>query len=236
MQKPGIEVWKAEAEGLGNVWGTPILSKVNDDRTDVVIGAPYEIWGLNPETGKLRWYAEVMDTDSFSSSVVQSGDSFIAIEGRGGGSVAVKGGGKGDVTESNRLWLGRDNSRFATPVAHDGLIHFVSSGVARCIEAETGDEVYAERLPAGSGSGDDQGGGGRRRFGRSDYASPVMAGGRIYYQRRNGDLHVYTAGEKFEHLAVNRVTDDSEDFSATPAIADNALFIRSNKAIYCVGK
>lgn len=238
-KETGEQVWKAEGEGLGNVWGTPVLSKVDDDRTDIVIGAPFEIWGLNPETGKLRWYSEVMDTDSFSSSVVQSGDLFIAIEGRGGGSVAVKGGGKGDVTESNRLWLGRDNNRFATPVAHDGKVYFVNSGVANCIDAKTGESIYRERLPGGSQSAQtDEGGGGfggRGRGGRSsDYASPVMADDRIYYQRRNGDLHVYKAGADFEHLSVNRVTNDEEDFSATPAIADNALFVRSNKALYCV--
>lgn len=233
----GEEKWRAEAEGLGMVWGTPILSEV-DGRTDIVLGAPYEIWGLNPDNGKLRWYAEVMATESFSSSVVQSGDLFVAIEGRGGGSVAVRAGGKGDVTEANRLWLGRDNNRFATPIAHEGLVYFVNSGIANCMEAATGEAIYRERLPAAAPSGgdSDRGGfGGRGRGGRSsDYASPVMANDRIYYQKRNGDLHVYKVGRDFEHLAVNRVTDNAEDFSATPAIADNELFIRSSKAIYCV--
>ena len=49
----GKQVWRAEAAGLNGVWGTPVLVKVDDSRTDLVIGVPNEIWGLNPETGKL---------------------------------------------------------------------------------------------------------------------------------------------------------------------------------------
>ena len=52
----GKELWRADSDGLGNVWGTPVLAKIDEERTDVVIGAPNEIWGLNPATGKLKWY------------------------------------------------------------------------------------------------------------------------------------------------------------------------------------
>jgi outer membrane protein assembly factor BamB len=240
----GKELWRADADTLGNVWGTPVAVKVDDSRTDIVLGAPGEIWGLNPENGKLKWYCEAMQSDQFNSSVVASDGVVYAIEGRGGGSIAVKVGGKDDVTKSNVVWSGRDSSRFGTPVVYEGRIYFFSNGIANCIDAKTGEKIYQSRMQggraAGAPGGDGPPGGGRPgrggRGGGSDYSSAVLADGKIYYTTRSGDTHVLKAGTTFEELAVNRVTEDAEDFSATPAISDGQLFFRSNKNLYCVGK
>ncbi|MEO2046833.1 MAG: PQQ-binding-like beta-propeller repeat protein, partial [Pirellulales bacterium] len=66
----GKEVWRQEASGLNSVWGTPILVEVDDHRTDLVIAVPDEIWGLDPNTGKLRWYCKSPVPNSFCASVV----------------------------------------------------------------------------------------------------------------------------------------------------------------------
>ncbi len=58
----------------------------------------------------------------------------------------------------------------------------------------------------------------------------------MYYVARNGEAHVIKLGDKFEQLATNRVTEDTEDFSATPAISDGALYIRSSKHLYCIAE
>ena len=73
-------------------------------------------------------------------------------------------------------------------------------------------------------------------MGGQDYSSPVAGDGKIYYVTRNGDIHVIKAGDAFESLAVNRVTSEPEDFSASPAIADGHLYIRSSKNLYCIGE
>ena len=71
-------------------------------------------------------------------------------------------------------------------------------------------------------------------MGGSDYASPIIADGKIYFTSRSGDMFVLKASDKFEQLATNRVTSESEDFSATPAVSDGQLFIRSSKHLYCI--
>lgn len=243
----GKEVWRQEAAGLSSTWGTPVMVKVDEERTDMVLGVPYEFWAFNPDDGKLRWYCEVMETDSFCSSVVTEGGVVYGIEGRGGGSIAVRVGGKGDVTESNVVWSGRDSNRIGTPVIFEGRIYFFSNGIANCISAETGKEVFQSRLTGSSGgsqnrgaqpSGGETGGARGRRGGGGgfggDYASPIIADGKIYFTSRSGDIFVLKASNKFEQLATNRVTSDSEDFSATPAVSDGQLFIRSSKHLYCV--
>ena len=168
-KKTGEEVWRQKADGLDSVWGTPIIVDVDKERSDLVLGVPFEFWGLNPENGKLRWYAEIMDTDQYSSSVVEADGVLYGIEGRGGGSVAIRAGGKKDVTDSHTVWSGRDSSRFGSPLVIDGRIYFFANGLANCISAEDGSEVFKERLP-GASSG--RGGGGGFRGG------PPGGGGR----------------------------------------------------------
>ena len=91
-----------------------------------MIGAPNEIWGLNPATGKLKWYCEAMPTDQFNSSVVISDNTIYAVEGRGGGSIAIKTGGKGDITKTDVVWSGRDSNRFSTPLLFEGRMYLIS--------------------------------------------------------------------------------------------------------------
>jgi hypothetical protein len=220
----GEERWSAPSDSLGSVWGTPATATIDDSRTDIVIGAPGEFWGLNPETGKVRWYAAGVGDDGFNTSVVVSDGVAYAVEGRSGGSMAVRVGGKGDVASTNTVWSGRDANRFGTPLVYRGRLYVVSSGVISCLDAATGGRIYQSRLGGGAG------GGGRRG---SDYSSPVAADGKIYYVTGGGDVHVIAAGDTFESLAVNSLQEDGESFAATPAIADGAIFIRSSRHLSC---
>jgi outer membrane protein assembly factor BamB len=247
----GEQVWRQEAQGFGGTWGTPVLIPVDDKRTDLVLGVPGEIWGFNPNTGKLVWSCEAMPNNSFCSSVVTDGKVVYAIEGMGGGSIAVRAGGKGDVTASNVVWQGSDNNRISTPVLHEDRLYFFSRSVANCIEASGGKRVYQARLtrngeaPSSSPQAEEprQFGGGRGFGGRGgrggpsggqDYSSPVIADGKLYFTSRGGDTYVIRLGEKFEQISINRVTTDTEDFSGVPAISNGEIFIRSNRRLYCV--
>ena len=51
-------------------------------------------------------------------------------------------------------------------------------------------------------------------------------------QAKNGDTHVLKAGPKFESLAKNRI---GEDLYSSIAVSDGELFIRTFKALWCVG-
>ncbi len=288
----GKELWRLPSDKLGNVWGTPTIAKAGGN-SELVIGAPGEIWGLNPKTGEFGWYCMYLDNgDQFSSSVVVDGEVVYAVEGRGGGSVAVKTGGKDDVTASKTVWKGRDSSSFASPLVYEGRLYYVSRKVLTCVDAKTQEKFFEGRMkgmngevapepggfggggggfgggrppgapggagPGGAGPGGGPPGGGRAGgggppsggppsggggragrgggggFGSIDYGSPIIADGKLYFTSRNGETYVFTAGKEFNQLSVNRVTTDTEDFSATPAISNGEIFIRSNKNLYCV--
>ena len=143
--------WKQEADGLVGTWGTLVLVEVDKSRTDLVIGVPYEIWGLNPETGKLRWFCNATEDESYCSSVVAGGDVVYAIDGRSGGSYAVKAGGKDDVSKSHLVWSGSGRNGIGSPVVADGKIYFISRKVINCVDCATGKEIFQARLDSKAG-------------------------------------------------------------------------------------
>ena len=238
-KKTGEEIWSQEAQGFAGTWGTPIVVDLEDGKQELVIGVPYEVWAFNPESGKLRWYAEVADTDSFCSSVIEKDGVIYLIEGRSGGSAAVKAGGKGDMTK-DVLWTGRSRGRISTPVFYDGKIIWISGGIISALDPKTGDQLFQVRMQSGSSSDRSSGSrdrGGRRGggFGGQDYSSPVIAGDKMYYVRRSGETSVIDlSGDEPTVIATNQFDSDGGDFSGTPAISDGELFIRSSNNIYCV--
>ena len=91
--------------------------RLRHGRTDLVIVVPFKIWGFNPDDGKLRWQCEGLSSDSICSSAIAHDGIVYALETgpRGGGTMAVRAGGEGDVTKTNVLWRGKERSRIGTP-------------------------------------------------------------------------------------------------------------------------
>jgi len=222
----GKEVWKAKANSLELAYGTPTLVKTTTGRDELVIGVPGEIWGLNPDTGKLSWFAETSLTGNLTPSII-AGDGVVYAFGgyRSSGSVAVRTGGKNDVTRSHTVWSSRNSSYVATPLLHEGHLYWVDDrGYAYCASAKTGESVYRVRLK-GVASG-----------GRPFYASPVLAAGKLYVTSRRSGVFVFAAKPEFEQIAQNKFSGDTTDFNATPAISNGQMFIRSDSHLYCIAK
>jgi outer membrane protein assembly factor BamB len=114
-------------------------------------------------------------------------------------------------------------------VAVGDNLYWSSGGVFYAARLDSGEYVYKERLPKFAG-----GGGG---FGNADYASPIAVGDNIVQVSRNGESYVVSAGDEFKLVSHNPAFEgDDSDFSATPAVSDDRLFIRSDKYLYCIGK
>jgi outer membrane protein assembly factor BamB len=152
----GEIVWQQAAPSLAGTWGTPVLVRIDDQRTDLVLAVPGEVWGLNPETGKLHWYCAASQDDSYCSSVIAHEGIVYAIEGRSGGAFAIRAGGKGDVTDSHIVWKGTNRNRITSPVLVDGRIYYISSRVANCLDARSGQQIYQARMAARGAAGSDQ--------------------------------------------------------------------------------
>ncbi len=219
-RETGKENWKTEADLLELAYGTPNVVK-NGDRELLVLAVPQEVWALNPENGKLAWFCETKLSGNVSPSI-NTANGMIYVTGGypATGSVAFKAEGKGDIT-SKITWTSRDASYVASPVLHEGHLYWIDDkGVAFCANAETGKTVYRERLVGGGG--------------RPVYASPVLCDGKLFIPSRWEGVYVIAAKPEFELLAENRFPDDKSDFNGTPAISGKQMFLRSDKALYCI--
>jgi hypothetical protein len=222
----GKEVWKAESKTLELSYGTPALMP-SGERTDLVIAVPGEIWGMNPDSGKLRWFASTEMTGNVSPSVTTDDGVIYANGGFPSlGSAAVRGGGKGDVTSTNILWESKDASYVPSPVISGGHLFVVNDqGFALCLDAKDGKSIFRERLPGASAQG---------RGGKPFYASTVLANGLIYAVSRQNGTFVFEAKPEFKLISQNKLAGDDSQFNGTPAVVDRQLFLRSNKNLYCL--
>lgn len=223
-KKTGEQKWKSTAAGYELTYNTPT---VVSDKQEVVIAVPGELWGLHTKSGKLKWYAETKLTGNVSPTTILDGDTVYTFGGyRSSGSHAFPVGGNAngekDVT-GREIWNAKSSSYVATPLLHDGHLYWIDDrGMAFCTSASDGKLVYRERVK-GLSSG-----------GRPVYASPVLAGDRIYIVSRYDGTFVFPASPEFKILAQNKFAGDSSDASGTPAIAGNDLFLRTGKFLYCV--
>lgn len=224
-KKTGKEIWKAEGAALAYAFGTPVISE-QGGQTDLLLSLPNELWAMNPDTGKLKWFAQTGLPGNISPSVVVGDGVAYAFGGFPRlGAMAVTLGGKGDVTQSNIVWTSNNSTYVPTPVLHEGRIYFASdAGFATCLDAKTGALIFRERLSGASASG---------RGGKPFYASSVLANGHVYATSRRNGTFVFAAQPEFKLVAQNKLADDDTDFNATPALAGRQLFLRSNRALYC---
>ena len=154
-------------------------------------------------------------------SLVNDKEVVYCIGGRTGGSLAVRAGGRGDVTQTHRLWTNNKGSNVPSPIVHEGHLYWLHEnlGVVYCVEAPSGKVVFEERLPNAG------------QF----YGSPVLADGRLYCFTRRGTAFVIAAKPQFEQLARNELGERSS-FDATPTLDGNRLLVRSDKFLYCIGE
>ena len=154
-----------------------------------LLALPNELWALKPDTGELRWFADTGLPGNIAPSVVLGDGVAFAFGGfPRTGAVAVKLGGKGDVTTSNVVWTSNLSTFVPTPVLHEGRLYFASdAGFATCLDAKTGTLVFRERLPGAAASG---------RGGKPFYASAVLANRHVYAQSRRNGVFVFALPEK----------------------------------------
>jgi len=216
-KKTGKEVWRAT--GIRESWSTPLVVDLPDGKRELVLSMHSKVVGFEPATGKRLWQCDGVPDYVVPMTVADKGVVYIT-GGRSSTTLAVRAGGRGDVTETHRLWTLNKGCKVPSPLIHDGLLYWVSNlDTAACIKADTGEVIYHQRLPK------------RGAF----YGSAVMAEGRLYAVSKLRGTVVLAVGKEFKQLARNDLGDRSI-FNATPVISDGCLLLRSDRFLYCIGK
>ena len=212
----GKQRWKVD-RGTGRVsHSTPIV--VAGPRGDeLVVNSSTRIDAYDPAGGQLLWHAGGERQTPIPSAVYADGTIYLSRGYRNSDILALRAGGRGDVSASHLRWrLPAGGSYVPSVVHYQGHIYMTNEvGVVTCATADNGSPVWKERL------------------GGIFFASPVAADGKIYLLSETGEMFVLRAGPKPEVLARN---DLGERFLASPAISGGMIILRSDGTLFAIAE
>jgi outer membrane protein assembly factor BamB len=133
--------------------------------------------------------------------------------------VAVRHGGRGDVTQTHVVWRHRKAlPNVPSPLLYQDVIFLVKDGgIVTTLNPKTGEVLKQARLPNAA-----------ERY----WVSPVAGDGKVYLASEGGKVSVLKAAGQWDVLAVNELADEC---FATPAIADGKIYLRTRTKLYCFG-
>jgi outer membrane protein assembly factor BamB len=207
---------KPQAEGdFRKAFATPHIVTVAGAPILVSLGSK-ATYGYDPLTGKELWRIE--EPSAFSSStrpVTGHGLVFYPTGFPTGQLLAIRPDGRGDVTATHVAWRVARGvpTKPSLLLAGDLLFMIGDTGIATCLQATTGAEVW------------------RARVGGTFSASPLLAEGRVYFFDEDGKTTVIEAGRTYKVLAENQL---GEGFMASPASDGEALILRTRTHVYAI--
>jgi outer membrane protein assembly factor BamB len=201
---------------------TPALLRYGN-ATEIVITGGDVVTGHDLQTGKELWRMDGLNPGNngayrIIASPVVAGEVIIAPT-RERPMLAIKAGGRGDITATHKLWSFDNGPDVPTPVSDGKLLYTVNDrGIAYALDLQTGQLIY-----------------GPQRLKNDSYsASPVLAEEKIYITSENeGVTSVYRSGPKFELLAENSLQDYC---LSSPAISQGQIFIRTTGHLWAIGE
>jgi outer membrane protein assembly factor BamB len=220
--RTGAPLWRADRKAYRACYSTPFVRETASGKELIVVSTA-AISGYDLDTGSEKWYCTWpnarMPLRTVSSPILAAG-LVIATAGDGAGDrlcIAVKPGGRGDVTDAARIWEDRKAFPYVPSLlAQDDFIYSVNdAGVASCHRAASGEVIWQERL------------------GGAVTASPLLAAGKVYAATEAGEVFVFEAATSYKLLARNKI---GEPVFATPAVADGRMFIRGREHLFCIGE
>ena len=222
----GKTVWRTERPTRArfespDAYTTPALLRYGTT-TEIVVTGGDVVTGHEPASGKELWRADGLNPRNDGSyrivaSPIVHGDLIFAPS-RERPLLALKPGGRGDVTSSHVLWSFNNGPDVPTPVTDGTYLYSINDrGIMFALEAKTGKTVYGpQRLRSATYSG-----------------SAVLADGKIYITDEDGVTSVIQSGPKFSLLAEN----DLGDYTlSSPAISEGQIFVRTASALYAIGQ
>ena len=209
--------WQTNREhknGTKFSFGTPLLIEFNGEQQIVAPGT-FHVAAYRPKDGSEIWRVDYGQGYSvIPRPVFGHGLIFVSSSYDTPTLLAIKPDGQGNVTETHVAWKVTSKLMPHTPsplLVGEDLYVVGDGGVATCFKATTGEQVWQDRV------------------GGNYSASPLFADGKIYLQSEQGDGIVLQPGAKYEVLATNPL--EPRTF-ASYAVADGALFIRTEKQLY----
>lgn len=222
----GRELWRKERTKAGSAWASPLVWN-NSKRVEIVACGDKLVTSHDPSTGAELWRLGGIDT-AFAPSPAVDGDMLILAASSplsASPMYAVRAGATGDITlegsaDSNAgvAWFQtKAKVGMSSPVAAEGYVYMASSGILACYEVATGKRVYQQRLPSG----------------KMVAASVALVGDKLLVVDEGGSAVWVKSGPEFATVGGGQLDDT---IWASPAVAENRIFLRGVNGLYCIGK
>lgn len=219
----GESLWELERATPGTeekhltAYSTPVSMNV-DGKEIVVVLQTNDGWkGLDPKTGAVLWGYDGEYTQRSVGSIAPGRGTVFATFGSGGQgrqATALRPKASGEPEVVYTLGLSDGLGYVPTPLFYENRLYlWGDGGILACLDAETGKGIYKERV------------------GGNFFASPIAVDGKILCLSREGELVIVEAGDTFKVLGRSALGSGS---SASPAVANNRLFLRTETQLICI--
>jgi outer membrane protein assembly factor BamB len=184
---------------------------------EMIVNSSERIDAYDPASGKLLWHAGSARQTPIPTPVFDDGLIYMSRGYRNSDYLAIRPGGRGDVTASHVKWNAAGAASYVPSIIYyQGLLYMTNEvGVVTCADAETGAPVW------------------RHRLGGVFFASPAAGDNKIYMVSETGETFVLAAGREPRVLARN---DLGERLIASPAISNGRLLLRSDRTLFSIGE
>jgi outer membrane protein assembly factor BamB len=212
----GKEKWKVDRGKDRKSHTTPTL--VRGPRGDeLIINSSERIDAYDPRTGELLWHTGEANRFPIPVPAFEGGVLYASRGYRSGPYMAIRTGGRGDVTRSHVQWSVATGAPYVSSlVYYDGLVYMANdAGIVTCVDAKSGEKVWQERI-AGIFT-----------------ASPVAGDGKVYLLSETGEVIVLAAGRQPRVLERNVM---DERMVASPAVSRGQIFIRTDGHLIAIGR
>jgi outer membrane protein assembly factor BamB len=243
-RRDGRTVWKTDRSKFQYGWSTPVHWRHDGIDEIVVLGGDFKpdqrLMAYNLTDGAERWWVGGLPPCGKSTPVIGDGLLFFAAPDiiletaaetrnperaaefyakNSARVVAVRPGGKGEVTQTNIAWSERKGvPGVPSPLYYNGRLYtFQNGGIVFSRVAKTGELVYNGRLGTPG----------------YYYSSPVAADNKVYIASEEGVVVVLEAGQQLKILATNKL---DGAILASPALADDNIYVRTENHLYAFGK
>jgi outer membrane protein assembly factor BamB len=215
-KKTGKDRWKADrGEGRAS-YSTPLAIE-GAFGAELIVNSTERIDAYDPRTGAFLWHAGESSRFAVPSPVFHDGVIYASRGYRSGPYMAIKPGGRGDVTKTQTVWQAPTGAPYVSSLLYyDGIVYMANDvGVLTAVDAATGARVWQERVDGVFS------------------ASPVAGGGHVYFVSEGGETVVVKAGRAPQIVAKNPL--DARAV-ASPAISNGQIFIRTDTHVFAIGR
>lgn len=209
--------------GYNGTWATPLILK-HGDRDELVVACASRLVAYEPSTGQELWTCRGLPAQVIASPV--AADGIIVALGHAHPMnttvLAVRAGGSGDVSPTHRIWRRNLPKRYvgSSVVASELLFLLSDQGFLACLDLRTGATRWERRLRGQGPRG-------------GSWSSLVSAEGRIFALNHSGECFVVNASADYKLRGVNSLA--GETTCASPALSRGRFFLRTHRALWCVG-